>query len=105
MMRQPTPEDLERIGLALHGEGWITPLARDLGVPEQDLRDWLAGAAIPEAKVVELHALLRRRHHEIGQMMLRLGLEADAGDVRQYVEERQRSIRAGARTAPKRFSL
>lgn len=104
-MRQPTPDDLERIGLALHGDGWIAPLARDLRAPEQDLRDWLAGVAIPEATVVQLHVLLRLRHHEIGQMMLRLGLDADADDVRQYVEERQRSIRAGARTAPKRFSL
>lgn len=45
-----TPPDLlAAIGRALHGERWIKPLARDLGINELTIRRWLSGhTRLPE---------------------------------------------------------
>jgi hypothetical protein len=38
---------LAEVGQALHGPQWKRPLARDLGVAESSIRDWLTGRRTP----------------------------------------------------------
>lgn len=56
---QVTPAFLEKAGVALHGENWKAPLARDLGVSLRALRRWAAGEnAVPDDCWPKLRALL-----------------------------------------------
>jgi len=56
------PELLEAAGRALHGEHWVSELARTLGVAERTVRRWLAGQfPIPPGIWPELEALCAER--------------------------------------------
>lgn len=60
-----TPSQLEKIGRALYGERWQSPLARDLGVKYLTVHRWMMGKRrIPDLRA-ELASLLRERFGEI----------------------------------------
>jgi hypothetical protein len=70
------PDDLiSRVGCALYGERWQTPLARELGVADRTVRRWVSGKDMPKpgvfadlaaivaehgAELATLHAALRK---------------------------------------------
>lgn len=57
-----TPTDLRRIGEALYGERWQTPLAEDLQVADRTVRRWLDGSrAIPDTLRADLHRIVAAR--------------------------------------------
>lgn len=54
-----TPADLRRIGEAMHGPEWQTPLARDLGISPRAMRYYAAGErAFPSKHLPKLRALV-----------------------------------------------
>lgn len=64
-----TPTDLRRIGEALYGERWQTPLANALGVADRTVRRWVAGdSAIPDGVRDDLAALLANRATELRRL-------------------------------------
>ena len=69
-----TPATLARIGRALHGEQWQTPLAVDLDVADRTMRRWIAGdTPIPAGIAGELKPLLERRIAMIREILEKLG--------------------------------
>jgi hypothetical protein len=68
-----TPADLRRIGEALYGERWQTPLAGDLDVSDRTIRRWLDGSrAIPESLPGELARLIAARTARLQQLAAEL---------------------------------
>lgn len=62
-------EILERVGLALYGAQWQSPLARDLGVAIRTLTRWHTGAFRPPDLTGELLALCEGRGLEIARLI------------------------------------
>lgn len=60
-----TPKQLEKVGRALYGERWQSPLARDLGVKYLTVRRWMTGKRRMPNLEGELSKLLRERFGEI----------------------------------------
>lgn len=58
-------ETLGRVGTALYGERWQTPLADDLGVADRTMRRWVAGDAMPEPVWAEIGALCSKRGEQL----------------------------------------
>ncbi len=69
------PDLISRVGRALYGERWQTPLARELGVADRTVRRWVSGEDMPKpgvfadlaaivaehgAELATLHAALRK---------------------------------------------
>lgn len=68
-------EGLEAVGLGLHGEGWIAPLAADLGINRETIRRWRKGVSpLPADHDVwqDIARLLRNRATEAMAMADRL---------------------------------
>lgn len=69
-----TPDDLSRIGIALYGEYWQTPLARYLKVADRTVRRWFAGEnAIPDTLPDELVVLCREHAAKLQRLAKQLG--------------------------------
>ena len=45
------PDLISRVGRALYGERWQTPLARELGVADRTVRRWVSGEDMPKPGV------------------------------------------------------
>jgi hypothetical protein len=61
-----TPDLLRRVGSALHGEQWQTPLAMDLNVPPRTVRRWLSGAdTVPPGVRQELRQMLTEQRKSL----------------------------------------
>lgn len=56
---------LIRVGEALYGGQWQTPLAADLGVSDRTMRRWVAGAPMPRLLAEDLVLLVRQRANEL----------------------------------------
>lgn len=65
------PDVLQRVGWALYGNNWQSPLARDLGISDRSMRYMLAGERIiHEGFVADLMKVVEARGaelHEIGK--------------------------------------
>jgi hypothetical protein len=60
---------LRRIGEALYGEHWQSPLARDLAVAVRTVQRWAAGSrAIPASLWPQAECLLAARAREIAEI-------------------------------------
>jgi hypothetical protein len=65
-----SPEELARIGLALYGDQWRTPLARDLGMSERSLRYMASGdRGISVGIARDLLAVVKARRTELGEIV------------------------------------
>ena len=72
-----TPADLEKIGRALYGEQWQTPLSRDLGMSDRSLRYLADGTRPIHAELAaELLALLRARRDELDELAEKMASKA-----------------------------
>lgn len=70
-MRGPTI--LRLAGEALYGARWQTPLARDLGTTDRNLRYWHTGArASPMDLEIRLIALLRQRGEKLDEIIAQI---------------------------------
>ena len=57
---------IARVGRALYGAQWKSPLARELGVHERSLRRWAAGEARPPADLLlRLNRIISERIDEL----------------------------------------
>lgn|SRR5487761_1045146 len=72
-----TPAELAKIGRALYGERWQTPLARMLSIADRSVRRWLAGeSAVPAGVADEIEELLARdRAHQALNHLIELQSE------------------------------
>ena len=59
---------LKRVGEALYGAQWQSPLARDLGVSDRTMRRWAAPEGPPDSIIGELLALVRARSTTLGEI-------------------------------------
>lgn len=65
-----TPAEFERIGRALYGEHWQSPIARDLGVTYRSLRRWMTGERrLPSRLADDLRVLLNARAGQITKLL------------------------------------
>lgn len=85
-----TPELLSRLGLALYGPEWQTPLAAALGVSDRTVRNWTTGRTAPSwQQVAALRALIDRRCDEwLSEVADRL---RDIAAIQQELEQLARS--------------
>lgn len=60
---------LQRVGEALYGPNWQTPVAADLAVSDRTVRRWVAGHAIPDGVWADLALLCAKR----GGALIQLG--------------------------------
>jgi hypothetical protein len=105
-----TPADLEKIGRALYGEQWQTPLSRDLGMSDRSLR-YLADGTRPihPQLAAELGSLLRVRSRDLGKLAdtiadkvaRQLAEVGMAADVDPAPDGFQRQVLAGPRRSAK----
>lgn len=79
-MGADTRHILEWAGEALYGARWQSPLARDLGTTDRNLRYWVAGthSAPPDIKD-QLIALLRHRGEKLHGIIARIEQEEIRG--------------------------
>lgn len=65
-----TDPNLKRAGEALYGDRWQSALARDLGVGDRRVREWVAGdRRIPPGVWADIAALLRDRRDAIDTIL------------------------------------
>lgn len=75
-MGEKWPQTLRLAGEALYGERWQSPLARDLGTTDRNLRYWITGKhSAPAAVKDQLVALLRRRGEKLSGIIARIERE------------------------------
>lgn len=56
-----TPDELKDAGRALHGNGWQTRLAEQLGVDGSTVRRWVSGAVpVPNPAAAAIRCFLER---------------------------------------------
>ena len=64
-----TPALLARIGRAMYGDQWQTPLSRDLDVSDRTVRHWLSGRnAMPATLRADLLTLLDDREAALDEL-------------------------------------
>ena len=78
-------ELLAQAGRALHGEEWITPLSRDLGIRWDTVRDWASGRnerfSMEHPVWVEITRLLRDRAGDMLATATAIEIERSAHDA------------------------
>ena len=60
---------LKAAGTALYGRQWQTPLARDLGVTDRTVRNWVRGVNRPIDLPTRILPLLRAREEHLAQVI------------------------------------
>lgn len=63
---------LVECGLALYGQQWQSPLARDLDVSDRTVRRWVAGQDVPSGIYIDLLPLCIERAAALDDLAKRL---------------------------------
>ena len=75
--------DLERAGIALYGDRWQSALARDLGIIDRRIREYMERGGAPSwvrAEIFGLLAVKSRATHELAEEMLRTAADRSDDD-------------------------
>lgn len=67
-----TAEILAKVGEAMYGRAWQTPLANDLSVSDRTVRRWVAGDPIPDGIWPEIVAICVTKSVALAQWAKRL---------------------------------
>src|SRR5487761_1790015 len=99
-----TPAELAKIGRALYGERWQTPLARMLSIADRSVRRWLAGeSAVPAGVADEIEELLARdRAHQALNHLIELQSEMGRPTEIRLTQGRDAVGRRATKSSPRR---